>query len=59
MDVYPLEKLREGIKGYSKYLRKQHEEMLILLEDPCPIVRVIAIKVINEQQFPIVNLKQI
>lgn len=45
MDVYPLEKPGEGMKNYSKYLRKQHDEILMLLNDSCPFVRIIAIKV--------------
>lgn len=45
MNVYPLERPGEGKTIYSQFLRKQHEEMLSLLNDPCPLVRVIAIKV--------------
>lgn len=45
MNVYPLEKPGEGKSVYSRFLRKQHEEMLNLLDDPCPAIRVIAIRV--------------
>lgn len=45
MDVYPLERKGKSVKEYSVFLRKQHDELLTLLEDPCPAVRVIAIKV--------------
>ena len=47
MDVYPLERPREREVNYSKNLRKQHDEMLRLLDDPCPDIRVVAIKVYN------------
>lgn len=52
MDAYPLEQPREGVTTYSKNLRKQHEEMLQLLDDPCPAIRVIAIKVSFCQGLP-------
>lgn len=45
MDVYPLERKGKSVKEYSVFLRKQHDELLNLLEDPCPTVRIIAIKV--------------
>lgn len=50
MDVYPLEKPGEGMKNYSKYLRKQHDEILMLLNDSCPFVRIIAIKVLQKKK---------
>ncbi|XP_065213091.1 condensin-2 complex subunit G2-like isoform X2 [Planococcus citri] len=44
MNVYPLEKPQKGKTVYSQFLRKQHDEMLALLNDRCPAVRVIAIR---------------
>lgn len=43
--AYPLEKRGEGREESSRFLMKQQDAFLDLLEDPCPQVRIAAIKV--------------
>lgn len=43
--AYPLEKRGEGREVSSRFLIKQQNTLLDLLVDPCPQVRIAAIKV--------------
>lgn len=47
--VYPLEKIGESREVSSRYLIKQQNAMINLLEDVCPQVRIAAINVCKIQ----------
>lgn len=49
--VYPLEKIGESREVASRYLIKQQDAMINLLEDVCPQVRIAAVKVCKIQSI--------
>lgn len=49
--AYPLEKRGEGREVSSRFLMKQQNALLDLLIDPCPQVRIAAIKVCSINQY--------
>lgn len=53
--AYPLEKRGEGREVSSKFLIKQQNAFLDLLEDRCPQVRIAAIKVCKHIYIYIIN----